>query len=164
MRILPNSGRLQPQERSNWCWAASASHVADCLSAYVEQCDVAQKCLNICHGECEDPHCDTAHYLHDALDKLAHFKRWQPARASQSVVQAEIKQKRPVGVRIDWGNGTGHFILIVGAGLNRRPPHSLQYVLFDPAEGVGLQVIGANRLETGRYLEVGHWSETIFTK
>lgn len=164
-RILPHSGELFAQEKDNWCWAASAVHVADCFAKAYEQCAIASSCLPVCAGTCEDMRCDSTHFLHDALKKISRFDGHLLRKISSATVIDRIGRGHPVGVRIGWDDDNGHFVLIVGYGYtSARKGGALHYVIFDPNPAVGLNALPAQRLESGLYQLRGRWTETIYTK
>lgn len=165
MRIKPQSQNLYLQEKSNWCWAAGAGHIADCLSAYVTQCNIAANCLSLCGAGCNGDPCNIPYYLHLALEKVRHYGKWMNGRVTPKDVIAEIDAGRPLGIRVRWGSGqNGHFVVIVGYGESPRQSNALFYVIFDPNPDVGLHAIRASSLMEGGYQCTGTWSETIFTK
>jgi hypothetical protein len=122
--MAPTSGRLnfviQPQKQSNWCWAAvstSVSHFFNAASAWT-QCLVANATLprtDCCGAGASDPaKCNAYGYLDQALTTTGNLQEMQSRSMSFAEVQAQIRQSKPVGSRVGWFGGGGHFMAIVG--------------------------------------------------
>jgi hypothetical protein len=111
---------VQKQLQSNWCWAAVATSVAlfyRSTSAWT-QCRVASATLgriDCCGPAASDPlGCNQPYFLDMALITTGHFAAMQAARLTGSQVSAEVSGQRPIGCRIEWTDGSGHFLTIVG--------------------------------------------------
>jgi Papain-like cysteine protease AvrRpt2 len=122
--LAPTSGKLafkiQPQLQSNWCWAAvstSVSHFFSVASAWT-QCLVANTTLprtDCCGAGAADPaKCNTYGYLDQALTTTGNLRQMQARPLSFAEVQTEIGASKPVGSRVGWFGGGGHFMAIVG--------------------------------------------------
>jgi hypothetical protein len=111
---LTVQAQLQPQ----WCWAAcstSVSHFYDAGSAWT-QCSVVNAELTQT-GCCDDGSsgaCNQPWYLDRALTRTGNFARSTGNPASMSELRAELGAGRPVGARIGWAGGGGHFVTISG--------------------------------------------------
>jgi len=112
---------MQPQARSNWCWAAVASSTGTYLRAEnpagaLSQCEVANAILQLANC-CADPDsCNVTAGLDDALQVVGHLND-QPfdgvATFDSIRTLTSPPYNVPVGVRV--ANGAdGHFLLIVG--------------------------------------------------
>lgn len=105
------------QEQDNWCWAAVAFGVAAHYGAVWQQCDIAglelgQQC---CPPGTNTGVCNVPYYLDLALTRVGHFRALiVGAVPLNPQVIAEIIANLPVGVRIGWPDGTGHFVAIAG--------------------------------------------------
>jgi len=109
---------MQPQQQTEWCWAAvsvSVSFYYSSASTWT-QCSLANDelgqttcCLNGSTVACNQPW-----YLDRALTRTSHLKAFAPGSILVAKVKAEIDADRPLGVRIGWSNGGGHFVVIDG--------------------------------------------------
>ena len=104
------------QEQDNWCWAAVAVGIGDFLLArQTQQCAFASDVLGMASGACcgtqSGGPCDKQWYLDRALSKVGCFERLD-VPASFADVGTEIDDGHPLGVRIRWSNGSGHFVAI----------------------------------------------------
>ncbi|MCH2487845.1 MAG: hypothetical protein MK010_08910 [Erythrobacter sp.] len=105
---------MERQQQSNWCWTAAATSVGNYLSpgAGFAQCAIASICLgtNDC---CVAPSsCNRPGRLDTALKAVGRFHRIWAARLSFHQTAREIKADRPVGVRVQWNGGGGHFVML----------------------------------------------------
>ena len=121
---VANSKKLNlsvtPQEQTNWCWAAvsaSVSHYYSSTSTW-SQCTVANAALprtDCCGAGAADPgKCNKPWYLNIALNVTGNLDRVESRSLRFSEVQAEIGRDAPLGTRVGWFGGGGHFQTIVG--------------------------------------------------
>ena len=108
---------MQMQTESNWCWAAastSASHFYWWLSTWT-QCRVANAELghNDCCNSSVPSACNVPWFLDRALTRTNNFVSMM-GQVSFQQVKNEIDAGRPVGARIGWNGGGGHFMMIYG--------------------------------------------------
>ena len=108
---------MQMQTQSNWCWAAtstSVSHFYWFWSTWA-QCRVANGELG--HSDCCNSPvpsaCNMPWYLDKALTRTNNFVSIT-GQVSFQQVRDEINAGRPVGARIGWNGGGGHFMVIYG--------------------------------------------------
>ena len=105
------------QEQTNWCWAAVAVGVAARAGAVWQQCNVASQELGqtCCPPGTNPAACNVPYYLDRALTRVGHFRSMITGAAPLvAQVAPEIDADRPVGVRIGWAGGGGHFLAIAG--------------------------------------------------
>lgn len=152
---------LQPQ--SNWCWAAtskSVSHFYWFLSPWT-QCKVVNAELgrsDCCNSTVPSP-CNVPWYLDKALTRTNNFVSITGA-ATFAQVRAEIDAGRPVGARIGWSGGGGHFMVIYG----------YSYVAVTGATYVDIDdpIYGKSHMTvsdfSSSYQGSGSWTHTYFTK
>jgi len=114
---------MQHQEQTNWCWAAVSVSIANYFSTPGpsggpwRQCDVANAELgqSTCCSNGSTSDCNQDWYLDRALTRVSHLAGpVTPAPESFTYVQLEITAQRPVGVRIGWYGGGGHFVAVTG--------------------------------------------------
>jgi hypothetical protein len=114
---------MDPQLEPNWCWAAVTAAVKNFFSGgpTLQQCQVATPVLTREHPTdafdcCANPdQCDIPAFLQDALAVSGNLSG--PPLSGHLVfesVKDELDAGRPIGVRIQWPNGGGHFIVIDG--------------------------------------------------
>jgi hypothetical protein len=110
---------MSHQQEQNWCWAAVALTITryyNTTSIWISQCQIASSGLGfICcqvGQNCKD--CDVPWRLDSALNVTNNFNTWAPGQASISQIAVEIDGGKPLGVRIGWPDGTGHFCCITG--------------------------------------------------
>lgn len=110
--------KMQHQDQTHWCWAATASSIRD----YYEPETVHPQCFLVEDefGEstcCEDgsaPTCNKREYMNLALEKVNHYGGSEPGPVSLLVLAAEINAGRPVVANISWQGGGTHFPVITG--------------------------------------------------
>src|SRR6476659_703542 len=152
---------MQMQTQSNWCWAAtstSVSHYYWFLSTWT-QCGVANAELgrgDCCASPAPSP-CNVPWYLDRALTRTNNCVSITGTVAF-ATVQAEIDAGRPVGARIGWSGGGGHFVCIYGYSTFL----GLQYFDIDDP------IYGKSHLSvpdfSNNYQGSGSWTHTYFTK
>jgi len=108
---------IQHQQQTQWCWAAVTASVA----AYYDnvgwsQCQVVNGVLGQ-SGCCESgdaAECNQPWYLDRALGHVGNLGDYVSSALSESEIQTEIDAVRPIGVRIGWAGGGGHFVTLSG--------------------------------------------------
>jgi hypothetical protein len=109
---------MQTQTQTLWCWAATAVSVSRFLnsSSTWTQCKVANEALHLstcCNGGASDE-CDTVGFLEKALEIVDNFERTEDRRVGLAELKQEIDLGRPLCLRVQWPNGSGHFVAIYG--------------------------------------------------
>jgi hypothetical protein len=153
---------LQRQEQTQWCWAACTTSVAaffDAASRWT-QCRLA----DAAHGQtacCRDgatDACNRPWYLDRALERTGNLAGKTGGAAAWETVREEIDAGRPVGVRIGWRGGGGHFVLITGYRAVIRQP---RVHVEDPWTGASELTLGDL---AARYQGTGAWTHTYRTR
>jgi Papain-like cysteine protease AvrRpt2 len=109
---------MQPQLQSQWCWAACSTgvyHLYDARSSWT-QCRVVNAELGET-GCCQDGStgkCNRPWYLDRALTRTGNFAGRSEGTVPLSRLRSELDAGRPVGIRIGWAGGGGHFVMISG--------------------------------------------------
>jgi hypothetical protein len=152
---------MEAQTQSNWCWAATAtsvSHFYWFLSNWT-QCLVANAELNL-KGCCKSPvpgACNVPWFLDRALTQTKNFVSITGPITFQQV-RTEIDAGRPVGARIGWSGGGGHFMVIYGyssiAGTDYLD-------IDDPIYGKSHLTVADF---SSNYQGSGSWTHSYFTK
>ena len=109
---------MQAQQQSNWCWSAvttSVSHFFDSTSSWT-QCSLASAEIALaCCGVGSIPGgCNVPWYLDRALQQTNNYDKVTVGPAAFADVETEVDSGRPLGVRIGWFGGGGHFVSITG--------------------------------------------------
>jgi len=150
---------MQPQERTNWCWAAVAASVAafyqpgtDWTPILVAENELGR---SDCCGSRGSRPCNVYWYVNKALARVGHFESMITATASFEEVSAAIDMGRPVGIWVTWRGGGAHFLVIDGVLMNDS------YAVDDPTYGES--DISELALKTA-YQTRGTWKWTYFTK
>jgi len=153
---------MEDQLRSNWCWAAVTASVERFFSGQSElrQCGVAHAELNLrC---CEEPErrCNQVLKLDLPLKRIGRL-RGEAIKAILTFpeIRQEIDKGLPVGVRIGWRGGGGHFVIISGYDLT--PTQKNMLIVDDPK--FKQSRVPYERL-VSRYQGVGEWTHTFHFK
>jgi hypothetical protein len=110
--------QMQHQLQTQWCWAAvTASTAAYYRSGPWTQCSVVNALLaqTACCVSGNSAFCNQPFYLDRALTRTGNFSALAPGKLSLVDLNAEIEAGRPIGVRVGWGGGGGHFLAVTGA-------------------------------------------------
>jgi len=108
----------QHQEQDQWCWAAvsvSVSHFYDAASTWT-QCDLVNAELNRsdCCWNGSTSQCDRPWNLNSPLSRTQNLNTMDNSAALFADLISEIDNRRPIGCRIGWFAGGGHFVVIHG--------------------------------------------------
>lgn len=167
---LPGAGKtlgfnIEMQEQTQWCWAAVAVSVARFYqpSNTLTQCRVANMVLGT-NGCCSNPGpCNIDNYLEDALGAVAHYRDIEPEPLPFSDVNGEITSDRPLGCRIGWFGGGGHFVVIHGASVDGSGAAVKRWVaIADPLYGPSDYLI--QKFTSGYRQDTGEWTHSYFTQ
>jgi Papain-like cysteine protease AvrRpt2 len=109
---------MQHQEQTNWCWAATAASVSAFFnpSTTWTQCKIVNAELGRtgCCTNGSSSYCNISWYLDRALTRTGNFVSMSWGTGTMSDVKNEIDNNRPLGVRIGWSGGGGHFVALDG--------------------------------------------------
>lgn len=107
------------QQQSNWCWCATTLgvHLMFQPGNPTTQCRAANQIL-VRTDACTNPSgaaVNIPYYLDRALATFGHLRAPTIGAAlAASQVDQEIQAGKPVGTRIGWSGGGGHFMVIEG--------------------------------------------------
>lgn len=159
--IMPRFSKRLPvveqrQSQSNWCWAACAAMVGNYYYGLGQftQCSVAGHFFTPVDGCCASPcDCNFVFYLDRALSAVDSFDgmTW---RTSFQELKSRIDADQPVGTRVQWKGGGGHFMLVTGYIIRTGEMISL----LDPFYGRATMAF-----TTYKRLGIGLWTHTYFT-
>ncbi len=151
---------MQAQTQTNWCWSAvsvSTSKFYNSASQWT-QCSLANQQLgqSTCCQNGGTTACNQTWYLDRALTETDNLDAWQNGTVTQQILEGEIVRRFPVGVRIGWSGGGGHFVIVDGATTSNSTVH-----VEDPIYGTS--DIAYSTLASS-YQGSGSWTHTYFTK
>lgn len=152
---------IPQQQESNWCWAATSdgvSHFYDPASTWT-QCAIADAELgrSDCCGSGASGPCNVYGYLDQALTVVGDFDHETGTTDSFAGTAQQIREGRPLGVRVAWSGGGAHFLAVGGY---RDLP--VQYVhVEDP--WYGPSDIPFSTLVSS-YQGIGTWTNSYWTK
>jgi hypothetical protein len=155
---------METQQQTQWCWAAVAVSVSKFYeaSSTITQCRVANMVLGQ-NGCCANPApCNVDNFLEDALGEAGHFNRLD-FDLTFSDVDGEMRQGRPLGCRIGWFGGGGHFVVIHGTSTDASGGSFKNWVaVADPLYGPSDYLIDdfASAYRQGS----GEWTHSYFTQ
>lgn len=152
---------MQAQTQSNWCWAATATSVSHFYWFWSTwtQCKVANAELgksDCCSSPVPSP-CNVPWYLDRALTRTRNFVSITGQVPFQQV-RDEIDAGRPVGARVGWSGGGGHFMVIYGYGFIAGEQY---FYIDDPIYGKSQLTVADF---SSNYQGSGTWTHTYFTK
>lgn len=165
----PGSARtnftIEPQEQTNWCWAAVGVSVARFYDpAHSQsQCELASVALdrNDCcsDGAADLTKCNQPWYLDRVLNINGNLESKRTESMSFTDVQAEVGADSPVGCRIGWFGGGGHFAVITGWLV---AADGTEYI--DIADPIYLDSQIAYDAFASSYQAGGDWTHTYLTQ
>jgi hypothetical protein len=154
--------KVPHQLQTNWCWAAVTAGVA----AYYNQPNWTQcrvVCLSLGQAYCcslgagSSVSCNQPWYLDRALQRVGNFSDLTSAPLQLWQVVSELNSNRPVGVRIGWFGGGGHFLAIGGYS-----PNSID--IWDPWWGNPNQATNVSYASfPATYQNRGRWTHSYRT-
>jgi Papain-like cysteine protease AvrRpt2 len=153
---------MQPQLQSQWCWAACATSVSlfyDGASTWT-QCSVVNTELGqtTCCQDGSTSQCNQPWYLDKALTRTGNLASWAAGTTTIAQIRSQVASGRPVGARIGWSGGGGHFVMIAG------------YRACDPDGYIDVRdpIYGSSDVSlatfTSSYHGTGSWTHTYYTE
>jgi hypothetical protein len=154
---------MQHQLQTNWCWSAvstSVSRFYNAASAW-SQCSLANAELGetACCADGSTAACNRDWYLDRGLSRVGNLQSWAGAAVPLSEVEHEVNAGRPLGVRIGWQGGGGHFVVLAGYDDPGTGPGFLR--VEDPWYGRSRMAYSAFR---NAYQGTGSWTHTYHTR
>jgi len=168
LRAESNSASLaftmRGQEQNNWCWAAVGTSIGDFYSErQTEQCAFASDVLGLpagaCCGTSSGGRCDKPWYLDRALAAAGCFERLDGV-AGFGDVRGEVDAGQPLGVRVQWAQGGGHFMTIAGY---RTGGSGQRIVTVHDPWGPKVLDLAIEGLDGGYGTDRGRWTHSYYT-
>lgn len=114
----PIAFTMQPQQQTQWCWAAlsvSVNLYYDPASGQT-QCAVANAALGqtTCCQNGNTAQCNQPWFLDLGLQIVGNLDGVSAGKATMTTIRNQILQCRPLCLRIGWNGGGGHFVAVYG--------------------------------------------------
>lgn len=140
--------RVERQTQSFWCWAAVSASVARHFGdGQWSQCRVASaETGGDCCADGGSYVCNQPYYLDAALKGVGHLRAASVGYMPAANVVAELELDRPVCLRVEWWDRSGHFLAIAGV---RPSPGGGEFLLTDP-------IFGESRIQATLLLSGGY--------
>lgn len=150
---------MQTQQQSNWCWSAVATSTSlfyNASSAWT-QCAVVNDELGqtTCCADGSTTACNQAWFLERALTRTNNLNDWQAGSLSASAIRSQLVAGRPLGVRIGWSGGGGHFVIVHGIDA------SSTVTVSDSIYGTSTMSLSAFKT---KYQGTGSWTHSYLTR
>ena len=153
---------MQPQQQTNWCWSAVSVSVKLFYTpaTSITQCEQANRQLTqtTCCGAGGSSVCNVPWYLDRALTGLGNLAGVSGGTTAFADVVAQVQTARPLGCRIGWFGGGGHFVVIDGCD-----PASTNQLMTIKDPIYGTSVLPYNTFATA-YQGAGSWTTSYLTK
>ncbi len=150
---------MQTQTQSNWCWSASAVSTSRYYNASNTwtQCTLVNAELGqtTCCVNGSSAACDRAWFLDRALQRTGNLDHWSGSASSFSDLSGAITGGHPLGARVGWSGGGGHFVVIHGCDANQM------ITVSDPIYGTSYLSLSTF---TNNYQGSGTWTDSYFTR
>lgn len=151
---------MQQQQQTEWCWAATSSSVSvyyDPSNSPWTQCKVvnAEQSQNTCCQNGGSSPCNQPWYLDKSLTRTRNYDHYTTGNLSINDLDTELAKGRPVGTRIGWSGGGGHFMVLAGASVSEKRVH-----VHDPIYGDQDYDYDAY---CNSYQGSGTWTHTYYT-
>jgi hypothetical protein len=153
---------MQHQQQDNWCWSAVSVSVKLFFTPgfAITQCEQANRQLSqtTCCGSGGPTVCDQPWYLDRALSGLGNLASVSAGTTPFPDLIAQLNLSRPIGCRIGWFGGGGHFVAIDGCD-----PSSPNQILTIKDPIYGTSVLPYNTFATA-YQSAGSWTTSYLTQ
>jgi hypothetical protein len=160
-RVLPF--QMQKQDQPKWCWAAVASSVCGYYAALgsgtsMSHCDIATQFLGMqCCGTPWPEGSNQTFTLELPLDSLGHLgSSTIDGPTDMGTIIQEIDGGRPICCHLDFGDGEGHFVAIIGYDALHN-----DVITRDP---LGTSANGTLPFNGANTFPGGSWTESYLTK
>lgn len=153
---------MQHQQQTQWCWAAVSTSVSlyyDTSSTWT-QCTVVNAELGqtTCCQNGSTSACNQPWYLDLALQRTGNLDAFAGGTTSFADLRTEIDAGQPLGARIGWSGGGGHFAVIEGY---KPGPGDQRVAIDDP--WYGASDLTYNTFATS-YQGSGSWTHSYTTE
>lgn len=154
---------IEHQVQTEWCWAAVSKSVSVFFNAGSPwtQCTIVNAELGRtdCCADGSSASCNCPWYLDKALQRVNNLKKLSDSATDTAAVRSEIDGGDPLGVRIGWNGGGGHFVALYG--YDDSDPTNLLLMIGDP--WTGTSIVPFDVFSTN-YQGMGTWTDSYFTQ
>lgn len=167
--VAPSSNKLSftvsAQTETNWCWAAVSSSVSTYYTpaSTFTQCTIVNTAFSrndCCGGGASNTGtCNRPWYLDQALTVTQNLKSFLSRTLTFAEVQTEIGISAPIGTRVGWNGGGGHFQAICGWLVGAS---GIEYIDITDPIYLGTQIPFSSF--AGSYQSGGTWSHSYLTE
>ena len=152
---------MEQQLQTEWCWAATSTSVSvfyDPVNSPWSQCTVvnAEQAQTTCCQNGASSKCNVSWYLEKALTRTKNLNYYVNNSLSISDLDKELKNGRPMGTRIGWAGGGGHFNVLGGASTKDSRVH-----VHDPIYG---DLDYDYNSYCTKYQGTGTWTHSYYTQ
>lgn len=155
---------MENQRQRLWCWAATTVSVSAFYDPQSEwtQCAMvnAEKGLATCCEDGSSVECDQTSVLDAPLSRADVLDHKQPGPVDYAMIRQEIDAGRPLGFRVGWSGGGGHFAVIEGY----QSLGDEWVAVEDPEPGYTAVDLSFSTLTGEMYRGTGSWTHTYFTR
>jgi hypothetical protein len=152
---------MEPQLHSEWCWAACSTSVSRLFDPATRwtQCKVADAELDrrTCCQDGATSLCNKPWYLNRALRRTGNLDRYESGTVPIAAIRSQIDAGRPVGARIGWAGGGGHFVMISGCLDDATGILEVRDPIYGTSE-ISIASFAAS------YQGTGSWTHTYYTE
>ncbi|MCP1574132.1 MULTISPECIES: papain-like cysteine protease family protein [Herbaspirillum] len=131
---------VEKQKETQWCWAAVAASVSKFYYARSRWTQCRLACLELGQSNCcknsASQACNRAWYLCKALQRTSNLRcvRAISPGGIHTTILTCLQKKEPIALRVQWPDGGGHFVLVVGVLVGRSG--RLDILISDPWYGI----------------------------
>ena len=154
---------IEHQQQTEWCWAAVSKSVSTFFDSAAgwTQCAIVNSEMgrSDCCTKGGSPFCNCTWYLERALQRVSKFRNMLNSPSDRLTVRGEVDISNPMGARILWARGGGHFVALYG--YDDSDPDHLLVVVGDP--WYGASIVDFDTFTTN-YLGMGSWTHSYFTR
>ena len=158
-RTNPLAFAMQPQAMTNWCWSAVATSIGlFYATGQWTQCAVVNTVLQktTCCTTAGASECNVPSYLELSFAVTKSFGSKVSGKPLLTAVSAEIDAGRPLGLRVGWSGGGGHFLAVYGYASNTQ--------MLNIADSIYGSSVQAFATFPSTYHGGGTWTHTYYTK
>lgn len=150
---------MQHQQQTQWCWSgvSTSTSIYYNVASTWTQCTLVNTALRqtTCCANGNTVACNKPWSLDDALSITGNYVSMTSSSEPITTIQSENNNKRPLGARIGWSGGGGHFVMLVGVGTGNMievedPWYGPSYISYTTFKN--------------SYQGSGSWTHSYFTK
>ena len=153
---------MEKQSETSWCWSAVSVSVAKFYdpNSIWTQCSLANSALGLitCCSSPDSDACNKQFSLTTALTTSGNMNGNAQGVVPIATIESQIDSVHPIGARVEWSGGGGHFLIISGYDSSGDEPS-----IFVEDSIYGSSEIPLSTFNT-QYQGSGTWTNTYFTE